>query len=287
LRLDKPALGQKHEVRFEDDLLPASMDSIDEALEPSLTRVGLDAAQVTLDALTDEAADPGEVASPPAKAADVDFRAKYIRRLTSSRVWVPPPARPPMQQTVIIFDWDDTLLCTSWLAAAVCKRGSPLPLQVAAAGKLACKMLARAMSLGRTYIITNAATGWVEHSAQKWAPDMLPWLRKVPVISARDSYEATHPADPERWKVETFLDVQRGLPDAVVTNLIVLGDSEFEMAAARSMRKQFDTAVLKTVKFLPNPSPATLLKQMELVLESFGRIVSRPVDARIDLNRKA
>lgn len=24
--------------------------------------------------------------------------------------------RPPKHQTVIIFDWDDTLLCTSWLS---------------------------------------------------------------------------------------------------------------------------------------------------------------------------
>lgn len=41
---------------------------------------------------------------------------------------------------------------------------------------------------------------------------------------------------------------RRGAP-AKVTNLIALGDSEFEMTAARKMREQFDHALLKTVKF--------------------------------------
>merc|ERR1712032_562178 len=42
-------------------------------------------------------------------------RLGYFSKLTHHQVWVPRPLRPPTHQTVIIFDWDDTLLCTSWL----------------------------------------------------------------------------------------------------------------------------------------------------------------------------
>lgn len=58
------------------------------------------------------------------------------------------------------------------------------------------------------------------------------------MISARDSYEQNYPDDATRWKVEAFLELQRRLPATQVTNLIALGDSEFEMTAARLMRER-------------------------------------------------
>ena len=33
---------------------------------------------------------------------------------------------------------------------------------------------------GHTFIITNAMNGWVEYSAAKWVPELLPVLQKVP-----------------------------------------------------------------------------------------------------------
>ena len=41
--------------------------------------------------------------------------ARTIRKLSYSKVWVPSAQQPPEHQTVIIFDWDDTLLCASFL----------------------------------------------------------------------------------------------------------------------------------------------------------------------------
>jgi len=47
--------------------------------------------------------------------AQDQFRVNFLRKLSYSKVWVPQAQRPPKHQTVIIFDWDDTLLCTSFL----------------------------------------------------------------------------------------------------------------------------------------------------------------------------
>merc|ERR1719199_1570174 len=44
-----------------------------------------------------------------------NFRMAFLHRLSYEKVWVPPAKRMPQHQTVIIFDWDDTLLCTSYL----------------------------------------------------------------------------------------------------------------------------------------------------------------------------
>ena len=47
---------------------------------------------------------------------DVDeHRKSAYSKLTYKKVWVPPMYQPKTSQTCIIFDWDDTLLCTTFL----------------------------------------------------------------------------------------------------------------------------------------------------------------------------
>jgi len=226
-----------------------------------------------------------------------DFRSRYIGRLASARAWTALPQRPPAHQTVTIFDWDDTLLCTSWLSARLSRakrswfrRRRRWKLDADTAADLALvedhatSLLSRALKMGHAFIVTNAGAGWVEESAAMWAPKLLPFLRRVEVISAREGYEQTYPMELGRWKVEAFLELQRKLPESLVTNLIVVGDSEFEMIAARHMREQFQHAVLKAVKFLSKPSPIQLLAQMEFVSECFGKIEAATKDLMIDLN---
>jgi hypothetical protein len=51
-------------------------------------------------------------------------------------------------------------------------------------------MLEVSVQFGKTYIITNAAEGWVEFSCRKFMPAVLPILSKVIIISARAKYES-------------------------------------------------------------------------------------------------
>ena len=47
---------------------------------------------------------------------DVDaHRRKLMSRLTYEKIWLTPQQRPKQYETAIIFDWDDTLLCTSFI----------------------------------------------------------------------------------------------------------------------------------------------------------------------------
>jgi hypothetical protein len=38
-----------------------------------------------------------------------------MARLTQQKVWLTPNEKPKLYETVIIFDWDDTILCTSYI----------------------------------------------------------------------------------------------------------------------------------------------------------------------------
>merc|ERR1711988_1713218 len=143
-----------------------------------------------------------------------------------------------------------------------------------------------AMRLGHTFIITNAMEGWVEYSSAKYVPGLVPTLQKVQVISARAGHERQFPGNYQEWKIQAFLKIQRTLNIDIITNLISLGDSNFEMDAVHVMGEKFDQALVKTIKFREGPSPEELVKQLELVNQKFERIVQNPRNLKIGLERK-
>jgi len=215
-----------------------------------------------------------------------DKRMKYLQKLSYSGMWVPKPQRPPSHQTLIIFDWDDTLLCSSFLSSldgAVISPAAQQQLDDCAAASF--KLLELAMSLAHTIIVTNGVTGWVESSAAHWAPSLLPLLRKVHIISARSRYEAIYPQNPMKWKAELFLDVRQQFNSQVITNLISIGDSDYEMEAAQTMAKEFEHAVIKLIKFAPKPSPEELSKQTEVAFGGLKRIVGKARSIHVKLRR--
>eukprot|EP00388_Colpodella_angusta_P003228 GDKJ01011467.1.p1 GENE.GDKJ01011467.1~~GDKJ01011467.1.p1 ORF type:complete len:386 (-),score=84.17 GDKJ01011467.1:258-1415(-) len=219
-----------------------------------------------------------------------DFRVNYLRKLSYLNVWVPNSRKPPSHQTVIIFDWDDTLLCTTYLNV----RGEDtvstnLNRQLRNIEKIGSQLVELAIEhAGRenVFIITNAMKGWVEYSAKKYIPGILGTLEKVTVISARGNYERDFPGQYHEWKVQAFLEVRRQLNSQIVTNLISLGDSTIEMDAVHVMGREFSQALVKTIKFRETPSPDELTKQLDLVQQKFGRICLNARNLKIGLERR-
>jgi hypothetical protein len=217
-----------------------------------------------------------------------NFRMAFLHRLSYEKVWVPPEKRTPQQQTVIIFDWDDTLLCTSYLNHHDGDSGLSQLVRnhLQAIENKTKELLELAIRLGHTFIITNAMEGWVEYSAAKWVPGLLPLLEKVEIISARSRYEQLYPNEVRQWKVHAFRDLQRELDLPIITNLNSMGDADYEMEATQIMGKEFSEALVKTIKLRENPSPDELLKQLELVTKSFERIVTNAKNLKVSLERK-
>jgi hypothetical protein len=106
------------------------------------------------------------------------------------------------------------------------------------------------------------------------------------VISARSKYESQFPDQVGKCKVEAFCEVQRKLNFPIITNLISIGDSNFEMDAAHVMAKKFDQALIKTVKLREHPSPDELYKQLELVSQKFKPIIENARPLKITIARK-
>lgn len=43
------------------------------------------------------------------------LRRNFLSKLTYQKIWLTPLEKPKLHETAIIFDWDDTLLCTSFI----------------------------------------------------------------------------------------------------------------------------------------------------------------------------
>ena len=226
------------------------------------------------------------------KKGQENIRKLYYSQLLLKKVWKP-INDSKRHNSLIIFDWDDTLLPTSFLAT----RGifeDKNELSEKEQGKInklensVKKLLEMALSKGDVYIITNAGDGWVEFSSEKYYPNIKELQDKIEVISAREKYAEKYPEQSNKWKIETFLNLKKRLNDDLITNIICVGDSVFEMEAGRNLASTFIHAVIKTIKFREKPKPDELNKQLNLVLNQFNSICSssKNLTVRVEKKRK-
>ena len=74
--------------------------------------------------------------------------------------------------------------------------------------------------------------------------------------------------------------------EIIVTNIICLGDSLFEMEAGRILASRFTEAFIKTIKFRETPKLDELIKQLKLVCKQFNSIYSSIKNLTIRVERK-
>lgn len=218
------------------------------------------------------------------------FRAEYMQRLTNMKAMQAKPRSKP-HQTIVIFDWDDTLFPTSFLSVVgfdKVQSEAKIQSSLSKIDKCVCRLLQKALRVGRTCIVTNAMKNWVETSSEMYLPLTYGLIRKneISVISARAQYEKSYPNDPKRWKHEAFLDIKESLENSVFTNIICAGDSTIELEAAKHLSKVLDQAILKTIKLKQSPTLEELSKQHETILEKFDQIYLTLKNLAIKVERK-
>jgi len=213
-------------------------------------------------------------------------RMGYLRKLSGEGVWVPPEQRAPKHQDLIIFDWDDTLMYTSFLLR---QKGAPIRPEtlkhLERIEKAAYTLLETAVGLAQTFIITNAMEGWVEQCVAQHMPSLKKLLKRVPVISARSTQEGEG-YQVSQWKNQAFMELGKRFDSQTITNVLSMGDSNYEMEAAHVLGEQFPQSVIKTVKMQESPSPEELMKQLDMIVPKFQAIVEKASNMKIRLERK-
>lgn len=217
------------------------------------------------------------------------FRKDYIEKLANLKIIRPQTTKP--HQTVVVFDWDDTLFPTSFLLYTGFKNepsDSKFPSSLGKLDAVVSRLLLKALRAGTAYIITNSQKNWVQYTSEMYLPLTHELIKsnKINVVSARAEYEEIYPNDPQRWKLEAFKDLKETLQSSVLANIICIGDSTSEIEAANYLSRNFNKTIVKTVKMKERPRLEELAKQLEVLLGKFDRIYTTLRSLSIRLEKK-
>lgn len=189
------------------------------------------------------------------------------------------------KNTLIIFDWDDTLFPTSWLMQNGFRITDSTAIKqyviyLKELDILLSKLFTAALSLGRILIITNANLSWINTTKCLLPMTSKIINHKILTISARDIYQ--YCCDINDWKTNVFKnDISSHIKWA--DQVISFGDAEYEYNALVSLYKNIpDYKILKTVKLMRAPSFNTLTDQIEVIIKSLYDIYRCP--HYLDLN---
>lgn len=182
-------------------------------------------------------------------------------------------------RNIFIIDWDNTLFPTTW-----CLRNNIDLNNIETRNRyiaffyeldnILYKLLQKLLNNGKVFIVTNALSKWVEISSLVM-PNSVYLLQKTTLISARKRYEDYTP-DMSEWKKYTFRDILDGEYRAGQTlNMISIGDAEHEYKALVSLygSAKGNQQLLKSVKFLEDPSYYTLIDELDVVYNSIENII--------------
>lgn len=183
-----------------------------------------------------------------------------------------------IQRTLTLYDWDDTFLPSTYLAAQGVRVevDDQLPKNLvddlSHLEDIVIKILQEALLYGIVKVITNAEEGWVELSGNRFMPRLTKFLKvnDIKIVSARTTYEADIPGSPSGWKTAAFAaEVHESYPDVAQINVLVLGDSLSEREAAHALAHRLPTACIKSVKLVEHPDVTQLQRQITLLHGSF------------------
>jgi hypothetical protein len=194
-------------------------------------------------------------------------------------------------QTLMIFDWDDTILPSTWIQrqglglADSCVVSEEQREQLVPMAQVAIRTLRAAKRLGTVILVTNAERGWIELSCRKFLPSLCPLLESIQIISARFLHEKPGVTLPSMWKSLAFRNEVNHFckpldPDRT-KNIISFGDANHERLAVFQVTSDMSNCLTKSFKFMEQPHLEQLRKEHEMIYWCLRHIVSH--DGTLDL----
>jgi len=202
----------------------------------------------------------------------------------------------PKYNSIIIFDWDDTLFCTSYFENKYnisvnenIKINENEKLNLLKLEEKVFKILHLAINSGDTYIVTNSSEGWINYVTSIFYPLVNKFLinsNKIKIISARKLYENEYPNNQSFWKLATFINISKLYNKNILTNIMCFGDSNLEIEAINRISPLFKESYIKAIMFMQNPNILQLNKQLKLCLNEFTKIHSLVKNISIKVIKK-
>lgn len=198
--------------------------------------------------------------------------------------------------SIIIFDWDDTLFPTYHISNANIN-GNIIPSDfqdnLNILSNIIINLINTALTLTNVIIVTNAQYDWIDYSSKLFLPNIFDYLnsKNIEKISARDYcndnllvddkiidnyfeyYELyTSAGESLLWKKITFQNYF--IENNFYNNIISIGDSECERFGLLNMKLNNNNILRKSFKLTERPNILILIKELEYITHNLNTIVN-------------
>mmetsp|Transcript_15747 Transcript_15747/g.38069 ORF Transcript_15747/g.38069 Transcript_15747/m.38069 type:complete len:255 (-) Transcript_15747:356-1120(-) len=206
------------------------------------------------------------------------------------------PSQFEAADTLILLDYDDTLLPTSYLRSLQLLPQSTDPWD--GPGELcnsvrsvlksldteAARLLCLLKKSGNLILITNGVEGWIARTAPHFLPETWEEIQTVQHYSARHKHSGESDC-PFYWKQKAYFDEMRthSYGRQAYMNVVSIGDSPVEREALVRSSGHFANAIPKSVKLAEQPEPGVLQQELGTLAAHLSTLVGfvGPLDLQL------
>ena len=175
------------------------------------------------------------------------------------------------KETVFIFDWDDTLMCTSFILSKEQVLSEEDKNIIYNLGKIVNIFLKECIKYGKIIIMTNSTEKWMKQTAEKYLKIKNNLISKITIISTRDIF-AKKGIETKKWKELALENILYRYGDKM-ENIICGSDSENDIEVFKNISKKYNKINISTIKFKTKPSPLIMIKQIEYLNKTINEII--------------
>ena len=175
------------------------------------------------------------------------------------------------KETVFILDWDDTLMCTSFISSKTKSLSDEEKNIITNLGKIVSIFLKECLKYGNIIIMTNSSEKWLKKTAENYLKIEKDIIGNIKIISTRDRYYKKG-INPAKWKELALGEILLKYGDKI-ENLICGSDSESDIEVFKNISKINEDINISTIKFKTKPSPSIMIKEIEYLNKKICQII--------------
>ena len=175
------------------------------------------------------------------------------------------------KETVFILDWDDTLMCTSFIFSRTKSLSDEEKNIITNLGKIVSIFLKECLKYGNIIIMTNSSEKWLKKTALSYLKIEKDIIENIKILSTRDRYYKKG-IEPTKWKELALEEILMKYGDKI-KNLICGSDSENDIEVFKNISKKNVDINISTIKFKTKPSPSIMIKEIEYLNKRLCQII--------------
>ena len=175
------------------------------------------------------------------------------------------------KETVFVLDWDDTLMCTSFIFSRTQGLTNEEKNIINNLGKIVNIFLEECIKYGKIIIMTNSTEKWMKKTAENYLKIKKNLIEQIKIISTRDKFEKKR-IESKQWKQITLEEILLKYGDKI-ENLICGSDSQRDIDVFKNISKKYKDINISTIKFKAKPSPLIMIKEIEYLNKKLNEII--------------